>query len=435
MKSEELRKQLVARLDESTEEMNFTVNGDKDIDRQICAKIEATDWDEIKKNNNKTYRTAGAITMRTDEKQIDNAVIFDTHKEALERMRMNKDITVLMPEHTRFSFVKRVIKKLMKVSTRYQQEYNNAAIDVIEALLIRLKEAEKRNAENRLLIEEHKQIIFEQADLVGKQGLRLFEQEQLVDKMYDRLKYFEEALDKINDAGIDILTNRDPVDWGRKLTAQAGEDGIMLFVLDVLHIPYCDCTYLDLGANHPRFFSNTNYLYMRGAKGVLVEANPELIPNLKFYRHGDVILNKLITDKSGDVMDFYIMNGDGLSTPDYEAAQSFIRENPELKITRKVQVETISVNDIMAEYFTEPPTIVNLDIEGMEMEVLKSMDFEKYRPLMMVIEMIPYKNSLVVGIKNHEILDFMESVGYVEYAFSGINSIFIDKKRVEEIQG
>ena len=50
MKSEELRKQLVARLDESTEEMNFTVNGDKDIDRQICAKIEATDWDEIKKN-------------------------------------------------------------------------------------------------------------------------------------------------------------------------------------------------------------------------------------------------------------------------------------------------------------------------------------------------------------------------------------------------
>ena len=40
--------------------------------------------------------------------------------------------------------------------------------------------------------------------------------------------------------------------------------------------------------------------------------------------------------------------------------------------------------------------------------------------------MIHYSENLSVGIKNQELLNFMHSKNYLEYAFTGINSIFID---------
>ena len=49
--------------------------------------------------------------------------------------------------------------------------------------------------------------------------------------------------------------------------------------------------------------------------------------------------------------------------------------------------------------------------------------------------MIPYSKQLVAGQKNQEILRFMQEKGYVEYAFTGINSIFLDMKFYEKVTG
>ncbi|MDE5738684.1 MAG: FkbM family methyltransferase, partial [Oscillospiraceae bacterium] len=90
-------------------------------------------------------------------------------------------------------------------------------------------------------------------------------------------------------------------------------------------------------------------------------------------------------------------------------------------------IKSITVNDIIKNYFQEKaPVIINLDIEGLELEILQSINFEQYRPLFFIIEMIPYSKNLSVGIKNQELLNFMHSKNYLEYAFTGINSIFID---------
>ena len=67
------------------------------------------------------------------------------------------------------------------------------------------------------------------------------------------------------------------------------------------------------------------------------------------------------------------------------------------------------------------------------LEILESINFEKYRPLIIIAEMIEYKPTLVISKKNKETLDFMEKNEYIEYAFTGINSIFIDKKQIEEV--
>lgn len=241
-----------------------------------------------------------------------------------------------------------------------------------------------------------------------------------------------EALDALK---LGLFQERPDLYWERDKTSQSGEDAIINFVFDMLHIPITDVTYLDLGANHAKHLSNTNFFYQNGAHGVLVEANPELIPELKFYRPGDVILNRCVAPESGGKVKFYLVNGDGLSSPDLGSVEECLRRNPDLKIEKIVEVETISVGEILEQYFDAPPAFVNVDIEGSEMEILRSIDFEKYRPIAFSIEMIPYRpDTVVVGEKSEEILDFMISKNYVEYAFTGINSIFLDKRRIAKGQ-
>lgn len=211
--------------------------------------------------------------------------------------------------------------------------------------------------------------------------------------------------------------------------SQSGEDAIIRHVLSDMRRNLPEISYLDLGANHAKFLSNTYAFYCHGAKGVLVEANPHLISELETNRPGDTILNRCISDKSGEMVTFYIMNGDGLSTMDYEAAVAFTKENPMIKIEKTVTVETITVNEIIDKYFSgKAPEILNVDIEGMELEVLNMIDFNSFRPLIIICEMIEYKSTFGIPEKNQEIIRFMEEHGYSEYAFTGINSIFIDRQ-------
>lgn len=220
--------------------------------------------------------------------------------------------------------------------------------------------------------------------------------------------------------------------FNKKSYSQAGEDAIILYACAMLGIPFAKCSYLDLGANKPIEMSNTYLFYQQGARGVLVEANPALIPDLERDRSGDVILNKAVTAHSGDEILFQILNLDGLSK--VGDISEILAKNPEAQLEQKVSVRTIAVNDVIREYFHgTAPVIINLDIEGLELEILKSIDFAVYRPLFFIIEMIPYSENLVLNQKDQELVDYMHSKNYQEYAFTGINSIFIDDLQYQKI--
>ena len=218
--------------------------------------------------------------------------------------------------------------------------------------------------------------------------------------------------------------------FNKKTYSQAGEDAILMYACAMLGIPFENCNYLDLGANQPVTMSNTYFFYERGARGVLLEANPLLIPELKKQRSGDIVLNQAVTSQSGEMVTFHILNLDGLSK--IGDISDILEANPEAKLEQSIQIETICYNDIIERYFDKKaPVILNLDIEGLEMPILRSMNFDLYRPLFIIIEMIPYSKKLTAGVKNQELLHYLNFQNYIEYAFTGINSIFIDKLQYE----
>ena len=241
------------------------------------------------------------------------------------------------------------------------------------------------------------------------------------------VEVLERDMECVRDMDTSIFDSSKKSFFDKVTTAQSGEDSIIAYVLMVLGVRPEDITYLDLGANHARELSNTYYFYQQGASGVLVEANPDLIPELKLMRSRDIILNSCVSDHDDDVVNFFIVNGDGLSTSNFEAINNAMTINKNLKIAKTEKIRTITIQSILNNYVQKPPTILNIDIEGEEMNVLQNYDFEHYRPTVICVEMIPYETSLVIDKKNSAVTDYLCGMGYTEYAFTGINSIFVDR--------
>ena len=217
--------------------------------------------------------------------------------------------------------------------------------------------------------------------------------------------------------------------------SQSGEDAIIDYVLRFLKTRISDVKYLDLGANHAKELSNSYKFYCSGASGVLVEANPELIGELKKERPRDIVLNNVITFNDEKNAEFYVLTGDGLSSVSLEAAEQACKANPNISIKAKYTVPTISVNDIIKEYFADGKLdILSIDLEGLESDILSNLDFSLLRPKTIIVESIEYHPYLVCEkTTDRKVHDILTKNGYKEYAFTGINSIYLDMNYVNSV--
>jgi len=188
-------------------------------------------------------------------------------------------------------------------------------------------------------------------------------------------------------------------------------------------------TYLDLGANHPICLSNTCKLSYRGGVGVLVEPNIELCKVIKKFRKKDICLNAGVGISETETMkDYYVMSSDVLNTFSKEEAEK-VASYGTVSIRKVMPVPLFTLNQILSKYFpNQAPTVVSLDIEGLELEILQSADLETYRPMIFCIETLEY-NEKEPGKKNETLIAYMQSKGYFVYADTYINTIFVDAMR------
>lgn len=205
--------------------------------------------------------------------------------------------------------------------------------------------------------------------------------------------------------------------------SQCGEDLIARFVFDALGIE--KPSYLDIGAYHPAYLSNTFLFYRQQGRGVLVEPDPILFAEIKKVRTRDTCLNAGVGTGRADKADFYIMTTKTLNTFSKQDAEKY-QEYGNQKIERIIQVPLLSINAIIKEHFASPPNFVSIDIEGLDLEVLKTFDFTASRPEVFCIETLTYTEDKTEE-KIEEIAELMIGNGYLAYADTYINTIFIDK--------
>jgi FkbM family methyltransferase len=208
--------------------------------------------------------------------------------------------------------------------------------------------------------------------------------------------------------------------------AQAGEDLIVDFIAKAMQID--EITYLDVGAHHPTQFSNTYLFYKRGFQGVLVEPDPELMASIKTARPRDVCIEAGVGVKAAATAQFFVMSTRTLNTFSEEEAKRYEAMGTQ-RIEKVLPVALVTLDDILADRFgSKEPTLVSIDIEGLDFEVLSTLNLNKYRPPIVCIETLQYSETRE-ETKDARIAQLMLDNRYFIYGDTYINTIFVDIDR------
>ncbi len=217
---------------------------------------------------------------------------------------------------------------------------------------------------------------------------------------------------------------------GKVSYAQYGEDIILSKLLAKL--PLDNITYLDIGANEPIMGSNTYALYSMGYSGVLIEPNPALCKDLKQLRPLDVTLNIGISDSNTTEADYYMFSGEYSALNTFSKADADGCEQQGIPIKQVIKMPLQHINDILSKHFKAAPTFISLDVEGLDEQILKALDWTKYAPLLLCVETVTFSLKGAME-KRQSLMDFMQSAGYFLYADTHVNTLFCHTMQYEKL--
>lgn len=210
-----------------------------------------------------------------------------------------------------------------------------------------------------------------------QRGIMLARVKRFIDKINTLNAVFSDLDKKINriteilESGI---TPHPDQNLGCRTYAQQGEDIITLCLFESMGIDLP--SYIDVGAHHPFSISNTALLYSRGCRGINIEANPNLFEEFEHHRPYDINLNIGLSDKPG-ILDFYMIDDfSGRNSFSKEAAEDFVKENPNFKISKTIKVPVTTINDVITTYNKGKfPDFLTIDTEGFDEKILSTIDF------------------------------------------------------------
>jgi len=206
--------------------------------------------------------------------------------------------------------------------------------------------------------------------------------------------------------------------------AYTGEDRIIESLLNKV-ITY-NGFFVEVGANHPVFISNTYSLYRKGWRGVCIDANEKLIGKYGLYRPRDIAVCALVSDQE-ILRDFYLVENDVLSTLEINNLDYPRQNNLAIK---SIEIKSRTLTSILDEWNAPQKfDLLSIDAEEHDFNVLLSLDFSKYRPGLIVLE---DETFTMVNSENNKICRFLFSKRYKLEGFILKNLYF---KSEDQING
>ena len=176
----------------------------------------------------------------------------------------------------------------------------------------------------------------------------------------------------------------------RKTYSQSGEDIFIAAYMEQNNIK--NGTYVDVGAFHPTKYSNTCLLFNKGWSGINIDLNPTSIDYFKILRPKDKNVCCAISNREKKTRIFINNIFSPLNTISRKHASSF---NFDSKNELHFFVKSKKFNNIVKKKFN----FLNIDIEGLDYQVLKSINLNKYRPNLICIEILDKKD--LKNVKNY----------------------------------
>ena len=202
--------------------------------------------------------------------------------------------------------------------------------------------------------------------------------------------------------------------------AQHGEDVMLMRALKHVEHGF----YIDVGANHPSEDSVTKAFYDRGWRGLNIEPLPEHIAQLRAARLRDINLQVAAGASEGEIT-LYNTPVRGLATASAEVAQ---RHASQGLATSASVVSMRPLADICAQYVAgQDIHFLKIDVGGFETDVLQGMDFQRFRPWIVLVEAI-LPNAQQISADWEPLV---VNAGYRKVFFDGLNRYYIAEEHPE----
>ena len=202
-------------------------------------------------------------------------------------------------------------------------------------------------------------------------------------------------------------------------SSQFNEDKKILKLFDKAH----KGVYLDIGCYHPTRVNNTLSLYRKGWRGMNIDLNQLTIDMFNYARPGDINICAAISNKETKKKLYYLGDLDPKNTLDLRH-KSWLKTtfNISSKDIKTRYVKTLKLEKILDKHNFKEVDFMNIDIEGHEIEVLKSINFRKIKVNVICVEVLDYNKR-----KKKQLLSFFKKNNYFLKKRVSINYIFQKK--------
>jgi FkbM family methyltransferase len=168
--------------------------------------------------------------------------------------------------------------------------------------------------------------------------------------------------------------------------------------------------YIDVGCHQPLLNNNTYRLYKRGWRGINIDLDYNTIDMFNFFRKKDLNIHAAVSNKIEEKNLYFFHNRSPVNT---------LSKDSGIKAKEIRKIKTTTLNNIIdaSKYRGKEIDFISIDVEGFELNVLEGLDFEKYKPKLVVLELIDpsikeFHQQKLSNVLNSQINKFMEKQNY-----------------------
>ena len=194
--------------------------------------------------------------------------------------------------------------------------------------------------------------------------------------------------------------------------------------------------YLDIGCYHPINGSNTYLLYKKGWSGINIDLDESSIDMFNNFRRNDFNKQVAVSDYKGIITLYTHHKRSAVQTVNQKNA-----ERMEVNGLKKIEIKCDTINSIIenSKFSNKKIDLLSIDIEGHELTALRTFDFSKYEPKLVIIEYndpelakLEFYYQKIENVMNSEIYKFMYDQNYKFVNWHHSDLIFISDSIFQE---
>jgi FkbM family methyltransferase len=180
--------------------------------------------------------------------------------------------------------------------------------------------------------------------------------------------------------------------------------------------------YVDIGAADPIHWSNTYSLHKRGWRGINIEPNPDAAMRFAQLRPDDINLTVAVGEE-GETASYVRFENPLLNT-----LWPHAQEGQNHRVVDVTEVPLRSINSILSEHVPHgaPVDFLNIDVELMELRILSSLDFSRWSPAVIAVEI--HGGLDIDEISRSAVASLLRTNGYVFISRLWHSSLFVRRR-------